>query len=110
MRTRLFGLTLLIVALGAPAGCAFKASDEECNAACSNVSKVSQGHVDKQIEETEDLAQSGEGGKEMARSMASAMIDAIKDECMKQCAEKGTRKQAACLAAAPTVDDLYKCK
>jgi hypothetical protein len=110
MRTRLIALTLFVAAVGAQSGCAFKASDEECNEACGNVSKVTQTFVYKQIEETEDLAKSGEGGKEMARSMATAMIDALKDECMKQCVEKGTRKQAACLSAAPSVEELHKCK
>ena len=90
-------------------GCAFKASPEECSAACDNVAKVGHGELENQIEDTEDLARSGEGGKAMARNMASAMMDSIQDECMKQCQEKGTRKQAECLSNAKSIDDLSKC-
>lgn len=97
---------LLLAPLG---GCAFKASPEECQAACDNVAEVGHAELERQIEETEDLARSGEGGKAMARNMASAMMDAIQDECLEQCQEKGTRKQADCLANARSIEDLGKC-
>ena len=101
-------IALLFTASTLVTGCAFKASPEECTAACANVAKVGHAELEKQIEETEDLAQSGEGGRAMARNMASAMMDAIKDECLKQCQEKGTQ-QAECLGAAKSIDDLAKC-
>jgi hypothetical protein len=90
-------------------GCAFKASDDECLMACENVAKVGHSELERQIEETEDLAASGEGGKTMARNMASAMMDAIEDECLKQCKEKGSRKQADCLVRVKSVEELNKC-
>ena len=90
-------------------GCAFKASDDECLKACQNVAKVGHHELERQIEETEDLAASGEGGKTMARNMASAMMDAIEDECLKQCKEKGSRKQADCLVRVKSVEELNKC-
>ena len=40
---------------------------------------------------------------------AEAMVDAIRDECAKQCAEKGTRKQAECLAKLTSVAELETC-
>ena len=91
------------------AGCAFKASDEECKRACENVARISHEEVNTQVDSDESLAETGEGGKNMARNMAGAMVDAIRDECAKQCAEKGTRKQAECLARLTRVADLETC-
>lgn len=106
---RLFAVTILVAVVAATTGCAFKATDEECSQACENIARVSLEEVDRQIDEAEDLAQSGEGGKAMARNMAGAMVDAIKDECSKQCSEKGTRKQAECLARVNTAAELESC-
>ena len=102
--TLLFTLTTLTWSLPA---CDFKASDEECSAACENVAKVGHAEVEQKIAETKDLADSGEG--RMARSMASAMVDAIKDECMKQCREKGTRKLTECLQSSGSVEQINRC-
>ena len=100
---------LALITAFALSGCAFKASDEECASACENVARISHEEVNAQVESDETLAETGEGGKSMARNMASAMVDAIRDECAKQCAEKGTRKQAECLAKLTNVADLESC-
>ncbi|MGM0575466.1 MAG: hypothetical protein ACQEXJ_07020 [Myxococcota bacterium] len=110
MRTWLLGATVALTLASASAGCAFKASEEECRTACENVAKVSQTHIDQKIEATRDLAESGEEGKAIARDMATAMIDAVEDECLKQCMDKGTRDKAECLSNAKSVEDLEKCK
>lgn len=98
-----------LLLLGSLAGCAFKASEQECKLACENVAAISNDEVNVQVEKDEALAETGEGGKNMARNMAEAMVDAIRDECAKQCAEKGTRKQAECLAKLTSVADLETC-
>lgn len=90
-------------------GCAFKASEQECKLACENVAAISNQEVNVQVEKDEALAETGEGGKNMARNMAEAMVDAIRDECAKQCSEKGTRKQAECLAKLTNVAELETC-
>ena len=90
-------------------GCAFKATEEECKSACENVARISHEEVNAQVESDETLAETGEGGKSMARNMAGAMVDAIRDECAKQCSEKGTRKQATCLAKLTRVADIDTC-
>jgi hypothetical protein len=107
MSRSLAAAALVVVFLGT--GCAFKASDEECKTACENVARISHEEVNIRVESDETLAETGEGGKNMARNMASAMVDAIRDECAKQCAEKGTRKQAECLARLTRVADLETC-
>ena len=102
--TMLLSLTALCWSLQA---CDFKASEQECAAACENVAKVGHTEVEQKIAETKDLADSGEG--RMARSMASAMVDAIKDECAKQCKEKGTRKLTECLQSSQSVEQINRC-
>ncbi len=105
-------LTITIVAFALltllPA-CDFEATEEECAAACDNVESVGRTELDGQIDSSKELAEAGEDGRTMARNMAGAMMDAIKDECLKQCKEKGTRKQAECLAATKSVEDINKC-
>jgi len=100
----LFFITCLCASLQA---CDFKASEEECSAACENVAKVGHAEVERKIAETKDLADSGEG--RMARSMASAFVDTIRDECHKQCTEKGTRKLTECLSSSQSVEQINRC-
>lgn len=105
----------LIITLGAASllvllpACDFEATEDECKSACDNVQKVGRTELDGQIDSSKELAEAGEDGRTMARNMAGAMMDAIKDECLKQCKEKGTRKQAECLAATKSVEDINKC-
>ena len=107
--TRFAAVTVALLVLSSLTGCAFKASEQECKLACENVASISNQEVNTQVETDEALAETGEGGKNMARNMAEAMVDAIRDECAKQCAEKGTRKQAECLAKLTSVADLETC-
>ena len=106
MSTRL-PLLLVLTLSCSFAACDFKASEEECAAACDNVAKVGHAGVEQKIAETKDLADSGEG--RMARSMASAMVDAIKNECLKQCKDKGTRKLTECLVESQSVEQINRC-
>ena len=106
---RFAAVAIGLLVLSGLTGCAFKASEEECKLACENVAAISNQEVNAQVEKDEALAETGEGGKNMARNMAEAMVDAIRDECAKQCAEKGTRKQAECLAKLTSVADLETC-
>jgi hypothetical protein len=106
---RLAIATVGVLLLCSLTGCAFKASEQECKLACENVAAISNEEVNVQVEKDEALAETGEGGKNMARNMAEAMVDAIRDECAKQCAEKGTRKQAECLAKLTSVAELESC-
>ena len=107
MSSRLTVLISLTVLCWSVQACDFKASEEECKAACENVARVGRAEVEQKIAETKDLADSGEG--RMARSMASAMVDAIKDECAKQCKEKGTRKLTECLQSSQSVEQINRC-
>ncbi len=107
MVARFMVLGLLFMLTGALQGCDFKASEEECKAACENVARVGRAEVEQKIAETADLADSGEG--RMASSMASAMVDAIQDECLKQCTEKGTRKLTECLGSSQNVEQINRC-
>jgi hypothetical protein len=90
--------------------CASKASDEQCSKACGNVATVAMGEVHRQLEEHEDLKNTGETGREMATAMAQTMMDGIRSECRKQCRDKGTRKQAECLEQSTTMDELESCR
>ncbi len=110
MRLDVLTLAAALLVTGSTfAGCASKASEEECRAACENVGKVAVGEVNTQLQTDPELKEAGEGGKELAGNLASQMAAGLQEECEEECRQKGTKKQAQCLAAAKTVADIKTC-
>ena len=51
-----------------------------------------------------------EEGRKIVRNQAQAMIKEIQTGCEDECKQKGTEKQALCLANAKSMADLQACK
>lgn len=110
MRLDVLTLAAALLVTGASiSGCASKATEEECRAACENVGKVAMGDVNAQLESNPELKEAGESGKELAGNLAGQMAAGLQEECEEECRQKGTKKQAQCLAAAKTVADIKTC-
>lgn len=94
---------------GAVSACDAKATDEECSAACENVTRLYLGAVDEQAASEELLTQMGEAGASMAKEMASMQLEYLRHECQRECKAKATRKQVDCLKAAKTTEQAGRC-
>lgn len=108
MRPLILAITLL-VALAAAAGCDAKATPEECDKACKNVTDLYLGAVDKQASSDAVLQQMGATGSAMAKEMAQLQLEFLKKECVKECNAKATRKQTECLISAKSSEDINRC-
>ena len=103
---------LLAVAMAAltATGCASKASDEACKAACDNVVKIGMEELQTKVGEDPTLKAAGDTGKELVKKQAEAMLGAIRETCMSECSKKGTQQQAECLTSAANSVDFANCK
>lgn len=106
---RLFLAITSIIALGAVAGCDAKATPEECDKACKNVTDLYLGEVAKQASNNTVLQQMGATGAAMAKEMAQLQLEFLKKECVKECYAKATRKQTECLVSAKSNEDINRC-
>ncbi|MCC6625049.1 MAG: hypothetical protein IT385_27625 [Deltaproteobacteria bacterium] len=106
---RLFILLALLVPLAAAGGCDAKATPDECEAACKNVTDLYLGAVDKQAQSDQVLQQMGATGAAMAKEMANLQLEFLKKECVKECNAKATRKQTDCLIKATSSEDINRC-
>lgn len=113
MRRVMRKLVTLVLAAGLlslSAGCASKATDEECQAACQNVAAVALAGVEEKIKQDDELQQAGEQGQELVRKQAQIMLETIRSQCEDQCKQRGTQEQALCLQSATTLEALQACK
>ncbi len=104
-----FTFVLGILLATATAACDAKATPDECESACENVTKLYLGAVDKQAASDAVLTQMGATGAQMARDMATLQLEFLKKECSRECNAKATRKQTECLVTAKTPEDLNRC-
>lgn len=106
---RLLVIITFLVPLAAVGGCDAKATPEECESACKNVTDLYLGAVDKQAASDQVLQQMGATGAAMAKEMANLQLEFLKKECVKECNAKATRKQTACLIQAKSSEDINRC-
>lgn len=106
---RLLAVITLIAPLVVSAGCDAKATQEECDNACKNVTDLYLGAVDKQAATDAVLQQMGATGAQMAKEMAQLQLEFLKKECVKECYAKATRKQTECLINAKSSEDISRC-
>ena len=106
---RLLVIITFLVPLAAVVGCDAKATPDECELACKNVTDLYLGAVDKQAASDQVLQQMGATGAAMAKEMANLQLEFLKKECVKECNAKATRKQTECLIKATSSEDINKC-
>jgi len=99
----------LLVALAGVTGCDAKATPDECEAACKNVTDLYLGAVDQQAASDQVLQQMGATGAAMAKEMANLQLEFLKKECVKECNAKATQKQTQCLINAKSSEDINRC-
>lgn len=107
---RTFLILPMLLMLSGAVGCDPKATDDECQTACKNVSTIAYQDVEKAVRQDGSDAPQGESGRKITMEMAQAILISIEDRCIKSCATNGTHKKTECLANATNAEELRACK
>ena len=102
---RVFFIAAMIIA----SGCDTKATREECEGGCTNITTLVYAKLDETIHK-DAQGESKERLNKLTMEFAKGMWDYFYDQCVKECEKHQTRKMTECMKNAGSIEEVKACK
>ena len=109
MQGRLVAIIGFLAVVASLSGCDTKASQEECEDGCKNITTI----VYAKLDETINKDSGGENKQRINKlkmEFAKGMWDYFYEQCVVECTNHQTRKMTECMKNAGTIEEVKACK
>jgi len=108
MNRRLVAI-LFFVTLVCSMGCDTKATRQECEDGCKNITTIVYSKLDQTIKKDSE-GENKQTINELKMEYAKGMWDYFYDQCVQECQKHQTRKMTDCMKNAGTIEEVKACK
>ena len=109
MKRRLVAIIALMVPMAFFAGCDTKATQEECEDGCTNITTIVYAKLDETINKDSD-GENQQRINKLKMEFAKGMWDYFYEQCVVECTNHQTRKMTDCMKNASSIEDVKACK